>query len=53
VPIFLRSGTRALRMASTSARDWPQVRARVSTAIGVFMRPGRIALARTPTSAFW
>ena len=53
VPIFLRSGTRALRMAATSARDLPQVRARVSTAIGVFIRPGRIALARTPYSAFW
>ena len=49
----LRSGTRASRAASTSARGLPHSRARVSTAMGVFMRPGRMALARTPNSAFW
>ena len=31
----------------------PVTRARVSTAIGVSINPGRMTLARTPNSAFW
>src|SRR5450432_2458736 len=53
VPIFLRSGTLASRSASTSARLFLNSRARVSTAIGVFIRPGRMTLARMPYWAFW
>src|ERR1043166_9528757 len=53
VPMRLRSGTLASRMAATSARLLPMARARVSTAIGVSIRPGRMTLARTPYSAFW
>src|SRR6185295_5938469 len=53
VPIFLRRGTLASRMAAISARLLPVTRARVSTAIGVSMSPGRMTLARTPNSAFW
>src|SRR5215470_4006805 len=53
VPILCRNGTRASRDAATSARLLPEARARVSTAIGVSIRPGRITLARTPNSAFW
>src|SRR5262249_51354065 len=53
VPMRWRSGTRALRIATTSSRLLPHTRARVSTAIGVFMRPGRMTLARMPYSAFW
>src|SRR5690348_4480780 len=53
VPIFLRSGTRASRIAATSARLLPEWRARVSTAIGVSISPGRITFARMPNSAFW
>src|SRR6266700_389561 len=53
VPILRRSGTRASRIAATSARLLPVWRARVSTAIGVSINPGRITLARTPYSAFW
>jgi hypothetical protein len=30
-----------------------ELRARVSTAIGVFINPGRITLARMPYCAFW
>ena len=48
VPIFRRNGTLASRSASTSARLLLNSRARVSTAIGVFIRPGRITLARMP-----
>jgi hypothetical protein len=47
-----RSGTRASRPAATSARLFPLARARVSTAIGVSIKPGRMTLARTPNSAF-
>jgi len=36
-----------------SARLRLLARARVSTAIGVSIRPGRITLARTPNAAFW
>ena len=43
----------ASRVAATSARVLPQVRARVSTAIGVSIRPGRMTLQRMPNSAFW
>src|SRR5262245_33634021 len=53
VPILCRSGTRLSRAAATSARLFPLTRARVSTAIGVSMRPGRMTLARMPNSAFW
>jgi hypothetical protein len=53
VPILWRSGTRASRAAATSARLLPLTRARVSTAIGVSINPGRMTLARTPNSAFW
>ena len=53
VPILWRSGTRAARAAATSARLLPLARARVSTAIGVSINPGRMTLARTPNSAFW
>src|SRR5262249_16839752 len=53
VPIFLRNGTWASRIASISARVFLNSRARVSTAIGVFIRPGRMTLARTPYCAFW
>src|SRR6185312_5423784 len=53
VPIFLRSGTRASRIAATSARLLPEWRARVSTAIGVSIRPGKMTLTRIPNSAFW
>jgi putative molybdopterin biosynthesis protein len=53
VPILARSGTLASRMAAISARLLPVTRARVSTAIGVSMSPGRMVLARTPCSAFW
>ena len=49
----LRSGTLASRMAATSARLLPVARARVSTAIGVSISPGRMTLARMPYSAFW
>ncbi len=48
VPIFWRSGTWASRWASTSARLYLNSRARVSTAIGVFIRPGKMTLARMP-----
>src|SRR5213080_453213 len=53
VPIFLRKGTWASRIASISARGFLNSRARVSTAIGVFIRPGRMTLARIPYCAFW
>ena len=53
VPIFWRRGTFESRSASTSARVYLNVRARVSTAIGVFIRPGRMTLARMPYWAFW
>src|SRR5439155_612631 len=53
VPILRRSGTRASRSAATWARLLPLTRARVSTAIGVSISPGRITLARMPYSAFW
>ena len=53
VPILRRSGTRASRSVATWARLLPLTRARVSTAIGVSIRPGRITLARMPYSAFW
>src|SRR5215510_9267176 len=53
VPMRRRSGTRASRCAAISARGFPLARARVSTAIGVSIRPGRMTLARTPNSAFW
>src|SRR5882724_3624345 len=53
VPILCRNGTRASRPAATSARLLPLARARVSTAIGVSINPGRMTLARTPYSAFW
>ena len=53
VPILWRRGTRASRAAAISARLLPVARARVSTAIGVSMSPGRMTLARTPYSAFW
>src|SRR5262249_3770038 len=43
VPILWRSGTRASRAAATSARLLPVTRARVSTAIGVSINPGRMA----------
>ena len=39
--------------AATSARLRPLVRARVSTAIGVSISPGRITFARMPKVAFW
>ncbi len=48
LPILCRSGTRRSRSAAISARGRPVLRARVSTAIGVSIRPGRITLARTP-----
>ena len=53
VPILARSGTLASRSAATSARLRLPTRARVSTAIGVFINPGRMTLARTPNGAFW
>jgi hypothetical protein len=40
------------RAASTSARVLFHSRARVSTAIGVFINPGKMTLARMPYSAF-
>ena len=52
VPIFWRKGTLLSRSASTSARLFLNSRARVSTAIGVFISPGRITLARMPYGAF-
>src|SRR5438132_2751833 len=48
VPMRPRSGTLASRSAATSARLRLLARARVSTAIGVSIRPGRIQLARMP-----
>jgi hypothetical protein len=42
-----RSGTRRSRDATTSSRLTPRA-TRASMAIGVFIRPGRIALAHTP-----
>ena len=51
VPMRPRSATLASRSAATWARVLPWVRARVSTAIGVSIRPGRMVLARMPYSA--
>jgi site-specific DNA recombinase len=53
VPIRRRSGTRASRSAATSARGRPVARARVSTAMGVSISPGRMVLQRMPCPAFW
>ena len=53
VPIRRRSGTLPSRAAATSARGRPVARARVSTAIGVSISPGRMVLQRMPCSAFW
>src|SRR6187549_1872921 len=53
VPILRRSGTLESRSASTCWRLFLNSRARVSTAIGVFIRPGRMTLARMPYWAFW
>ena len=47
VPILRPSGTWASRSAITSSLAFP-ADTRLSTAIGVFMRPGRITLARMP-----
>jgi len=47
-PILPRNGTLASRSAATSARLRLLARARVSTAIGVSIRPGRMQLARMP-----
>ena len=47
VPMRRPSGTRRSRAAITSARGVPAA-TRDSMAIGVFMSPGRIELARTP-----
>src|SRR6266496_3079485 len=44
---------RGVRHVPRGAHLAAQRRARVSTAIGVSINPGRIALARTPYSAFW
>src|SRR3984893_18783725 len=52
VPIRPRSGTLASRSAATSARLRLLARARVSTAIGVSMSPGKMQLARMPYGAF-
>jgi hypothetical protein len=52
VPIRPRSGTLASRSAATSARLRLLARVRVSTAIGVFMSPGKMQLARMPHRAF-
>ena len=52
VPIRPRSGTLASRSAATSARLRLLARARVSTAIGVSISPGKMQLARMPYGAF-
>src|SRR3989440_8430345 len=52
VPIRPRSGTLASRSTATSVRLRLLARARVSTAIGVSMSPGRMQLARMPYEAF-
>jgi hypothetical protein len=46
-----RGGTRASRSRMISSRGLLMVRERTSTAIGVAIRPGRMALARMPYSA--
>src|ERR1044072_4201041 len=53
VPILRLSGTFESRSASTWVRGLLNSRARVSTAIGVFIRPGRITLARMPYWGVW
>src|SRR5437867_1826594 len=47
-----RSGTRRSRDATTSSRLTPWA-TRASMAIGVFIRPGRIALARVVSPLVW
>jgi hypothetical protein len=47
-----RSGTFVSRSAATWARLRLLARARVSTAIGVYMSPDRMQLVRTPYEAF-
>ena len=53
VPILCRV-VRARRARRQPRRGFCRyARARVSTAIGVSINPGRMTLARTPYSAFW
>src|SRR5438045_8984535 len=52
VPILPRNGTLASRSAAISARLRLLARARVSTAIGVSISPGRMQLARLACGEF-